>query len=203
MADKKEKPRTLRRDASAQAYTLVDLSGLHPETRKDIMLDAGAGGGTYGIRVVEEAVNGGSRAPIYGYYKNGPDAERWDGAKKELGIDADEIPDGEVKPIDVEVIDPRREAALREAAAQRAAGEADRIRAGEVEAIRSITGDEDGESPTPNMSATRSGATDHHTTNIVDSTLSEDATNDASEAGSSEEAEDNRRTSKKTNKAPK
>lgn len=200
-----KKPRTLARSRSKAAYTLVDLSALHEETRKDILADALEGGGTYGIRVVEESVNGGARAPIFGVYNEGPDADKWTEAKKELGLDGTEIPDGEVRPLDIEITDPRREAALREAAAQRAAGEADRIRAGETEALREIVGDdadEGRESPTPNMSANRSGATDGHTTNIVDSTLSQDAENEAGNAKSADEAEDNRRTAKK-NKSPK
>lgn len=195
--------RTLDRNVSSAAYTLVDLSGLHKETRDDIVRDALEGGGLYGIRIVEESVNGAARAPIFGFYRNGADEERWLNAKKELGLDSTEIDDGAVAPTDIEITDARQEAALREAAAQRANAEADKIRAGEAEAIAAITGDDgdEGREPsTPNLSANRTGAVDGHATNVVDTTLAKDATNKASEAGSSAKAEPNRG---RNNKAPK
>lgn len=177
--------RTLTRSKSAAAYTLVDLSDLHPETRKDIIEDAYAGAGVYGVRVVEESVNGAARAPIFGVYNGGPDADRWADAKKELRLGSTDVEDGEVVPVDLEVTDARRAAALREAAAQKADAEADRIRSGEADDIAAITGDDAdaGRTPaTPNRSAQRTGATDAHATNVVDTTLDKDATNLASEA---------------------
>lgn len=190
--------RTLTRETSKAAYTLVDLSDLHPETRKDIIRDAYEGAGLYGVRVVEESVNGGARAPIFGVYNDGEDAERWTAAKKELKLGSSEVDDDTVITGDVDVNDPRREAAIREAAAQAANAEADAIRAGEAEAIASIVGDDadaGDERQPPNRSAQRTGATDGHPTNIVDATLSEDAENRVEDL-------DTRKTTKK-NKAPK
>jgi len=197
--------RTLRRAGAGAAYTLVDLSDLHEETRKDIIEDAYAGGGVYGVRVVEESVNGAARAPLFGVYKMGQDASRWEDAKKELGLGSTEVGDDEVTPyVDVEVVDPRREAALREAAAQRAYAEGDRIRSGEAEAIRDIVGedaDEGRTAHTPNASAHRTGATDGHPTNIVDTTLDEDAENIDKETASEDEEKKSARRNK--NKSPK
>lgn len=171
---------------SAAAYTLVDLTSLDRETQREIVEDANLGGGRFGIRVVEESVNGGARAPIYGYYKGGEDEERWNEAKEELGLTASDVDDDEARAASgVEVLsDPRREAALREAAAQRAAGEADRIRAGEASAVASITGDDADEHTDINLI---SSATDHHRSNIVDDTLAEGATN--VDGGNNEDAD--------------
>lgn len=187
--------RNSKKDTRA-AYTLVDLSDLDIDLQKDIIEDANAGGGEYGIRVVEEVVNGGARAPIYGYYKEGPDAERWAAAKTELGISGSEIADGDVAGAAVAVVDPRREAAIREAAAQNAEAEADRIRAGESEALRAITGDDDEvDTGRPRTRSGPSGATDGHATNIVDSTLDPNATNEAADA-ENQDAEGTAKTTK-------
>ena len=125
--------RTLTRERSAAAYKLVDLSSLHKTTRKDILEDALAGGGLYGIRVVEEHVNGAARAPVYGVYNDGPDADKWATAKQELDIDG----------AAVEIHDPKREGALRGAAQGKAAAEATRVRKKEAEAVGAIVGDGD------------------------------------------------------------
>jgi hypothetical protein len=158
-------PRTLReQNRSKAAYTLVDLSGLDDELRKDIILDATEGGGIYGIRVVEESVNGGARAPIYGVYNEGPDADRWADAKEKLGISGEEVDDSEVySGAGLEVTDPRKAAALREGARLKAAEEAENLRTAEDSEVAEITGDEDGvarqsSQPTPL----------DHTANIVD-----------------------------------
>jgi hypothetical protein len=104
------------------AYTLVDLSDVEPDVRKKLIEDANAGGGTYGIQVVEEVINGGARAPIYGYYRDGPFHERWDKAKKDLGLSASDVADGDVLPAQPDVVgDARRESVLREQAATAAA----------------------------------------------------------------------------------
>lgn len=172
---------------SNAAYTLVDLSGLDPEDRKAIENDAANGGRTYGVRVVEEAVFGGARSPLYGVYKDGPDAERWAAAKKEYGLGSTEVEDASVLPGGLGV-DPRREAALREAAAQRAAAEADAIRAGEEAAIREITG-ESGDDTHAGHSTADARARMEPTANIVDTTLSQDASNEAANAGPADEAD--------------
>jgi hypothetical protein len=54
------------------------------ELRKDIILDASEGGGIYGIRVVEESVNGPIRAPIYGYYNGTEFEDRWNSPRTSL-----------------------------------------------------------------------------------------------------------------------
>jgi hypothetical protein len=174
--------------SSAPAYTLIDISGLPKDVQRDIIDDANAGGGEYGVRVVEEMVNGGARAPIYGVYK-GEEAERWAAAKKDLGISAEEIDDKEVQgAASFDDSDPRRQAALREAAAQRAAAEADRIRASENREVEAITGSD--------------GATDGHATNIVDTTLDSEATNEVSDLDDEDEAETKPATRRAKNRAP-
>jgi hypothetical protein len=152
--------------SSAAAYTLIDISGLPKELQDEIVQDAAAGGADYGVRVVEESVNGAARAPLYGVYK-GEDEERWTEAKKELGISASKVDDADVSAASGPDADPRREAALREAAAQRAAAEADRIRASEDAEVVAVTGTD-------------------HPTNIVDTGLSEDAENRVEDAENQE-----------------
>lgn len=169
---------------SNAAYTLVDLSGLDPEDRKAIEDDAANGAGLFGIRVVEEVVYGGARAPLYGYYKDGPEGERWAKAKKEYGIGADDAEDAEVRGNAGGIgTDARREAALRQAAAQRAEAEAAALRAGEDAAVREVTGETDGEAA---QRAVDSRARMEPTSNIVDATLAPNATNEAANAGPSE-----------------
>jgi hypothetical protein len=122
--------RSTREDSkSAAAYTLVDLSDLEPDIRKDIIEDAYAGGAQFGVRVVEEAVNGGARSPLFGYYNApNPDAQRWEEAKEELGISVDENVD---------------EVELRHSASLTAAEDAERARKSEEAAVAAITGEED------------------------------------------------------------
>jgi uncharacterized protein YuzE len=134
---------TLRRqNASQQAYTLVDVNSIDDdELRKDILLDASEGGGIYGIRVVEESVNGPIRAPIYGYYKGTEFEDRWNDAKDKLGLGAEEVDDAAVRgggPLDVN--DPRTEAALRLQAEEAANVQADRQRAAEDADVAQVTG---------------------------------------------------------------
>lgn len=177
--------------ASTAAYTLIDLSDLDKELRDDIIEDTSMGGGRYGIRVVEEAVNGGARAPLYGYYKDGPDAERWAAAQKELGITASTVDDAEVRAgLSLDAADPRREAALREAAAQAVEARADRIRAGEDAEVEAVTGQ-------PVRESTSRAALDH-SVNIVDSTLDPNATNEAADA----EGQEAEKTGKSKSKTP-
>ncbi len=178
MPRKEKEVKLLRRqNRSRAAYTLVDLSDLHPDLQKDIIADANEGAGAYGIRVVEESVNGPARAPIYGYYNDGPDAERWAAAKKELDIEGAEVADGDVyTSAGIEINDAAREAALREQAAARALAEAEAIRTAEDRDVSAITGDTD-DQPAP----TRIPPQTHHG-NIIDEGLAEDATNEAADA---------------------
>lgn len=157
-------PKTLRQEhRSKAAYTLVDLSDLDKELREDIILDANEGGGIYGVRVVEEAINGGARAPIYGVYNDGPDADRWSKAKDKLGLSGEQVDDSEVYGgSGIEVADPRREAALRQAAAEKALGDAEALRSAERNEVAAITGDSD-----EDAAARRAPALDH-SSNIVD-----------------------------------
>lgn len=76
---------------SKAAYVVVDLTGLEPEVRQEIMEDAFAGGGEYGIRVVEETVNGSVRVPIFGVYDY--EAQKWEEAKAEFNITAADASD--------------------------------------------------------------------------------------------------------------
>lgn len=153
----------MARDAtkSKAAYTLVDLSDLPADVRQEVMEDALAGGGEYGVRVVEEVHNGAARAQIFGYYH--ADQEKWDEAKKELGITGSEVEDGEVTGEAGE--DPRAQAALRQAAEQRASAEADAIRTAEDESVRQVL---EGESNVPANSPNRQ----QPNSNIADATVS-------------------------------
>jgi hypothetical protein len=188
--------KTLReRNQSRQAYTLVDLSDLEDELQKDIILDASEGGGIYGVRVVEESVNGPARAPIYGVYNDGPDADRWVDAKKQLGITGSEVDDSEVRAgAGVEITDPRRAAAIREAAARQVENEADAIRRGEDAEVEAITG----AAPTAPAGGTTGG---DHAQNIVDETLDSEANNEAFDPEAAEAA--SKAAKKSPNKAPK
>lgn len=193
-----------RRRRSEPAYVLVDPSALPDELRDEILEDANAGGETYGLRVVEEMVVGGARAPLYGYYKDVKDPAnpekllndsetRWNNAKTELGISSAEVSDDEVAPFGA-TADPRREAALRQQAQSQALAEATRIQEMEDGEVAEITGDRD-----PSQS---------HAGNIVDDTLSPDATNVVSATGDVEEEVDEEETPSRTpraskNKAPK
>lgn len=127
-----------RAERGRPAYTLVDLSDLPAEHRQEILDDAMAGGGTYGIRVVEEVINGPARQPMFGYYEH--DADKWDDAKKELGISASDVADDEVKP--GPLVDENAEANLRQRAEEAANREADRIRQAEDKELQAITGEE-------------------------------------------------------------
>lgn len=164
------------------AYTLVDLSELDEKTKNRLLEDANAGGGQYGVRVVEEVVNGGARAPIYGYYRDGPDADRWAKAKKDLGISADDVDDSEVVPAQPDINDPRREAALREAAAISAMNEAERLRNNAARSVAEVTGEDEEGADRVASDTTGTAADNTHTANIVDDTLARDATNEAATA---------------------
>lgn len=119
---------------SKAAYVLVDLSDLPADIKQEVLEDALAGGGEYGVRVVEEVHNGPARAQIFGVYDH--DADKWDEAKKELGITGSEVEDGEV--VATETHSPLEEAALRQKAEQMALAEADRIRTAEDAEVQAI-----------------------------------------------------------------
>lgn len=146
---------------SKAAYTLVDLSDLPADVRKEVMEDALAGGGEYGVRVVEEVHNGAARAQIFGYYHT--DQDKWEDAKKELGITGSEVDDGEVTG--EAGTDLRSEAMLRQGAEQRAAAEADAIRTAEDDAVKAVL---EGESNAPANTQARA----EPNANIVDATVS-------------------------------
>lgn len=183
----------------AAAYTLVDLSDLDPKVQKQLLEDANAGGGQYGLRVVEEVINGGARAPIYGYYHSGPDAELWDTAKKDLGITASDVDDGEVLPQQPDATDPQRAALLREQARLSANNEAERLRASAARNVADVTGEDVADV----LGGDGAGVNPTHMSNIMDDTLSPDATNRAEEAGSAEEAAAASEGKTTKNKAPK
>lgn len=176
---------TLRKQsATRQAYTLVDINSIEDdELRKDIILDASEGGGIYGIRVVEESVNGPIRAPIYGYYHGTEHEDRWNSAKDKLGLSGEEVDDDQVRSGGPDVTDARTEAALREQAEEASATAAERQRAAEDADVAQVTGDD-----------TKS--------NITDETLDPKATNRADDPEVAAAAEDAAVKASK-NKAPK
>lgn len=121
---------TMKRKA---AYRFVDLKALEPLVRAEVTEDAQAGGGNYGLKVVEEAVDGPSRVPIYGVYF-GDDEEKWREAQRRL-----QVRDGSLVDIDEEAED-----ALRAEASAGADAEAAAIRRKEEAAVTAVTGgDED------------------------------------------------------------
>lgn len=128
--------RALRNKA---AYTLVDLSELPEDIRAMILEDASAGGKEFGVRVVEETVNGPARAAIYGVYDH--DVEAWNAAKEEFGISGEEIDDSEVTAGTLD--DGSRESALRAAAQEQVNADAERIRVADEAELKKIVGDEE------------------------------------------------------------
>jgi hypothetical protein len=120
-----------RVNKSKAAYTLVDLSEVPAEYLQDILEDAATGGGEYGVRVVEESINGGASHPIYGVYDH--DVAKWEQAKEEMGAGTLTLTEEEAE---------KREEALRsqaEAAAAVAAAKLDETEAAEV---AEVTGDD-------------------------------------------------------------
>jgi uncharacterized protein YuzE len=138
---------TLRKsNQSRQAYTLVDINSIDDEElRKDIILDASEGGGIYGIRVVEESVNGAIRAPIYGYYNGTEFEDRWNDAKEKLGLAGEEVDDSEVRSTGPDVTDAEREAALREQAEKDSSAAAEAQRVAEEKEVAAVTGEASGD----------------------------------------------------------
>lgn len=129
----------MARVPSKAAYYLVDLSELPLDIKREIILGAEAGGGDYGVRVVEEIHNGPARQNLYGVYY-GPDDELWQKAKADFGIASEQVADEAVSG--EAPVDPAKEAALRQAAEEAATAEADRIRTAEATEIAAVTGDE-------------------------------------------------------------
>jgi hypothetical protein len=97
---------------SKAAYFLVDVSELPADIKAEVLEDANAGGGEFGLRIVEAIHNGPAQQMIYGVYY-GPDEDKWNEAKKDLGITSTSIADsrGWVR---APVPDPLREAAIRQ-----------------------------------------------------------------------------------------
>lgn len=114
----------MARKSALPAYTKVDLSRFTPEQRAILIEDAATGGAEYGIRVVEEVINGGASFPLYGWYHTDEVADKkWTEAREELGISDEEIDEDQ----------------LDEAARVSADAEAARIRAAEEAREREIT----------------------------------------------------------------
>lgn len=136
----------MRKTGSKAAYFLVDVNELPEEHRADLIEDALAGGGEYGLKVVEEAHNGAARQPIFGVYYDvkkadgtfriepqtgleiGNDETKWNAAKAEFGLDAEAIE-----------ADEDGEEALRQSSAAAAEAEAERVRAAEEAELEAIT----------------------------------------------------------------
>lgn len=127
-----------RKERSKAAYFLVDLTELDAETRKELIEDAQAGGGEYGLQVVEIVHNGPAQSPIYGVYNF--NQEKWDAAKEEFGISSSDVADEEVHGGDPDNTDPRMQAAIHQAAAEEAQRIADKVNAGEAANVAEIVG---------------------------------------------------------------
>jgi hypothetical protein len=120
-----------RNERGKAAYFLVDLAALSDEDRQLVFDDALMGGGDYGVRVVEEVINGPATQPIYGVYY-GPDEEKWAQAQADFAA----APAGE--PVENET-DEEREERLRAAAERQASVDADAQRAAEEAELQRIT----------------------------------------------------------------
>jgi hypothetical protein len=129
---------------SKAAYFLVDVSELPADIKAEVLEDANAGGGEFGLRIVEAIHNGPAQQMIYGVYY-GPDEDKWNEAKKDLGITSTSIADSEVGS--EQGADPMREAAIRQKAEEAALAEADRIRTADDTAINAVTKDDGGSQP--------------------------------------------------------
>lgn len=134
-----------RKERSKAAYFLVDLSELDADVRQELIEDAQAGGGEYGLRVVEMVYNGPAQSPIYGVYF--VDQEKWNGAKDEFNIGSADVDDSEVHSTNAPV-DSRSEAAVRQAAIDEANAAADKVNAAEAENLDAIVSDDTAKSKT-------------------------------------------------------
>ena len=117
---KRQKKGEGRASRGAAAYRIIDIEELPDEVRDDIRADAEGGGGLYGLRVVEVAINGPAQFPIFGIYED--DEDLWEDAQSELGFtgpssDSDKVTD---------------------ATARRAEEEADRVKRAEQDELDKI-----------------------------------------------------------------
>ena len=119
--------------SSKAAYFVVDANKLHKEMREDALM----GGSQFGVRVVEEAVNGIARQPVFGVYYN---VLAKDG-KTKLSNDEDKFVEACAEfGIELPTAD---EDAVRQEAEAAAAADAEAVRRQEEEAVRAVTGDTD------------------------------------------------------------
>ena len=85
MTQKSKKDRVRERERlSTAAYRVIDIESIPEEHREQIMDDANGGGGLFGLRVVEIAINGPAQFPIYGVYD--VDDEKWGDAQEDFGF---------------------------------------------------------------------------------------------------------------------
>lgn len=120
-----------RINKSRAAYTLVDLSEVPSQYLQAILEDAALGGGEYGVRVVEESVNGGASHPIYGVYEH--DVEKWEEAKLEMEVGTFTMTEEEIA---------EREEKLRGQAAAVAQAQANALDAADAVQVAAVTGDD-------------------------------------------------------------
>lgn len=132
---------SLKAARSMAAYVIVNIAAFSEAAQAELIDDAAAGGKTYGLRVVEEYINGPARQPVYGVYKD--DEELWNETKAQLGI--------EEEALDAEEPD---EDALREAAQQQADADAARVDAAHKASVDKVV---NGEGDTNTNRAKRSG----------------------------------------------
>lgn len=127
----------MSRRVSKAAYSLVDLGSLNSQFRREVVEDAEAGGGEFGVRVVEEAHNGPARSPIYGYYHDvlaadgvtvlSNDETKWNEAKAKFDVEEVDEDDDDV------------EERLRRSAAEGADETAEKVRLAEDARVAAVT----------------------------------------------------------------
>lgn len=109
-----------RADKGKAAYFIVDTSSLPDEHRAEILEDAFDGGSQFGLKIVEEYINGPARQPVYGVYY-GEDEKKWEEAKADFGFAAEEADDS-----------------VRQAAEAKAVADGENARAAEDAAVEAV-----------------------------------------------------------------
>lgn len=117
----------LRAARSSAAYSIINLAAFAESVHEELVEDAAAGGKIYGVRVVEEYINGPVRQVVYGVYH--VDQELWEEAKAQLGIEEEAL----------EAEEPDEEA-LRKEAEAKAADDADRLEKARTAQIEKVVG---------------------------------------------------------------
>lgn len=105
------------------AYSVVDITKFPADVQEALVADAANGATLYGLRVVEEYINGPARSAVYGVYNGGEDEGKWKAALAEIGESADDAD----------------EEAIRLAAEEKAAADAAEATERQERSVRAVT----------------------------------------------------------------